>query len=58
MDFEGQKQAEQLCFYILISAGFLAFGAGWLEANFALMMKVSRLRKVIVSGLSFHVCNS
>ena len=35
-----QKQAEQLCFYIIITAGVLAFGAGWLDANFALMMKV------------------
>lgn len=46
MDFEGQKQAEQLCFYIIITAGVLAFGAGWLDANFALMMKVSRVRQV------------
>ena len=44
MDFEGQKQAEQLCLYIIVTAGILAFGAGWLDANFALMMKVlSRL---------------
>ena len=40
MDFKGQKAAEQLCLYIILISGVLAFGVGWLDANFALMMKV------------------
>jgi len=42
MDFSGQKQAEQLCLYIILTAGALAFGVGWFDASFGLMMKVRR----------------
>ena len=40
MDFDGQKAAEQLCLYIILISGILAFGVGWFDASFALMMKV------------------
>jgi hypothetical protein len=40
MDFQGQKLAEQLCLYIICTAGAVAFVFGWLEGSFALMMKV------------------
>lgn len=42
MDFAGQKRAEQLCFYMIVTAGILAFALGWFDASYALMMKVSR----------------
>ena len=40
MDFRGQKQAEQLCMYIIIAAGVVAFVSGFTQNSFALMMKV------------------
>ena len=43
MDFAGQKQAEQLCLYIIVAFGGLAFLAGWFDSSFALMMKVDCL---------------
>ena len=43
MDFAGQKQAEQLCLYIIVAFGGLAFLAGWFDSSFALMMKVGVL---------------
>lgn len=46
MDFSGQKEAEQLCLYIILAAGALAFGMGWFDASFALMMKVPTIHTV------------
>ena len=46
MDFSGQRAAEQLCLYIILIAGALAFGVGWFDASFALMMKVTVFYKV------------
>ncbi|KAK9842553.1 hypothetical protein WJX81_005794 [Elliptochloris bilobata] len=40
MDFKGQKLAEQLCLYIILAAGALAFATGWYQGSFAAMMKV------------------
>lgn len=41
MDFNGQKAAEQLCLYMILISGILAFAVGWFDASFALMMKVA-----------------
>ena len=41
MDFKGQKLAEQLCLYIILAAGALAFVTGWYQGSFAAMMKAS-----------------
>lgn len=46
MDFNGQKAAEQLCLYMILFAGALAFGVGWFDASFALMMKVTVYREI------------
>jgi Na+/H+ antiporter NhaC len=39
MDFKGQKLAEQLCLYIILAAGLVAFATGWYQGSFAAMMK-------------------
>ena len=48
MDFKGQKLAEQLCLYIILAAGALAFVTGWYQGSFAAMMKASIQQSFIV----------
>ena len=40
MDFAGQKLAEQLNFYILISFAIIALGAGYASGSFGLLVKI------------------
>ena len=44
VDFEGQKLADALCFYVMSATSVVSFLAGWLSADFGLMMKARSRR--------------
>ncbi len=57
MDFKGQKLAEQLCLYIILAAGLLAFVTGWYQGSFAAMMKVRVLPLLLTGWMGTAACS-